>query len=850
MFKEINQSVFQTEKPQETFLKKGKNKLERTPYKDSFIKTNQNDNQNNKKQPIPKTAYIVGGAGIAVATTVGIVATGQVHKYKKQLKAATNKIDDVLKQNEQLNARIKSLSSTLDDIISKAKASTDADEKLMTHYVKLLDDLSLPYSHLNAPGSIKKPYLPSSAKLVKPSDIKPLTKPQNKTNKFIDPDELKSVLSKDGQIDITIPKLGEVKASVAKNAFLGDDIIDDLGKTIKTDITLDYGKRVNWSEQKIARDILQNFYDGHGNTLDGVQLFIQKLPNGQTKVKICGEGLFNHTNLQYIGAGNKVSNPYNAGGFGEGSKVLVANMLGKQDASSVKFSCADWDLVFGSNGNLMTRTLTKSKNVLNGNSIEFETGNTKLVDAIIDSVNYFKHSSNPDLSDLTYDGKDFAFKILKDGQKGNFYLTQRFEFGKEGAWQDAVEDLTVLFKRKPDAKKFKEITGKNLPQDRDRTSMTVEDIKDLTRYFASEMTDDELLGAINSTRGQWGAITTNPESKQPIKAFIDGISDELQKRNIFLDMADEKFAHNTKYTNDNVRKTLHEYGYHILPENFQKLGLYSTTDIFNNLSQHKALEPTAVEIKKIKILDEAMKIVQESMDSELGQHLGKANLRFSPENIKKGTWNYSGYRKELAEMFPDVIPSSAIEGSSYKFEQFIDELDEKGLQKFSDCVSQFFNAKLKSAKNSPNSEETKKLITSAKLLSNYGDDAITNEYFKKIDNLRIILPEDIKQPRYIFDRHNEIAQNTLGEAITDYNKKTYTTDYLGHWIDREYLNSGDFNQLLGTWLHENCHKSGGDGSAEFTYALTDLIRSLLDTSSNGERTKKLVVLQNIFNNLH
>ena len=141
MFNEINQSILQTEKAKETFFKKGKNKLERTPYKDSFTKTQQNENQTDKKQPIPRKAYIIGGAGIAVATTVGLVATGQVHKYKKQLKEASTKFDDILKQNEQLNAHIKKLSSTIDDILAKAQASTDADEKLITHYTKILDDI-------------------------------------------------------------------------------------------------------------------------------------------------------------------------------------------------------------------------------------------------------------------------------------------------------------------------------------------------------------------------------------------------------------------------------------------------------------------------------------------------------------------------------------------------------------------------------------------------------------------------------------------------------------------------------------------------------------------------------------
>ena len=46
------------------------------------------------------------------------------------------------------------------------------------------------------------------------------------------------------------------------------------------------------------------------------------------------------------------------------------------------------------------------------------------------SINYFKHSKNPDFSDLTYDSKNFSYKFLGEG-KGNIYLTQRFEFERK-----------------------------------------------------------------------------------------------------------------------------------------------------------------------------------------------------------------------------------------------------------------------------------------------------------------------------------------------------------------------------------------------------------------------------------
>ena len=123
-----------------------------------------------------------------------------------------------------------------------------------------------------------------------------------------------------------------------------------------------------------------------------------------------------------------------------------------------------------------------------------------------------------------------------------------------------------------------------------------------------------------------------------------------------------------------------------------------------------------------------------------------------------------------------------------------------------------------------------------------GKDASMLEYIKTLKNLTLITDADINQPRYIFDRTKELAQNTLGEAIIDKNGKTYN----GHWIDREYLNTANFNQLLGTWLHEICHKSGGDGSEEFTYALTDMIRVLLSTQESNDSNAELVALRELF----
>ena len=156
-----------------------------------------------------------------------------------------------------------------------------------------------------------------------------------------------------------------------------------------------------------------NSTGGHiSRTSDCVKVFVEKLPNGEHKIRISGLGTFDHENLQYLGSGDKVQDLFNAGGFGEGSKIVVANLLGKGDAKSVKFACSDWELVYDSAKGIMRRTVKKASTPISGNNIEFTTSNKKLVDSIIDSVNYFEHSGNPDFQGLTYDSKSFAFKYF------------------------------------------------------------------------------------------------------------------------------------------------------------------------------------------------------------------------------------------------------------------------------------------------------------------------------------------------------------------------------------------------------------------------------------------------------
>ena len=124
-------------------------------------------------------------------------------------------------------------------------------------------------------------------------------------------------------------------------------------------------------------------------------------------------------------------------------------------------------------------------------------------------------------------------------------------------------------------------------------------------------------------------------------------------------------------------------------------------------------------------------------------------------------------------------------------------------------------------------------------LQNLQKDAVFSELFSR---------DDCEQPVFLYDKTKEgKLDNSVAHAITGYDKELQTTMYQGHWIDRNYLNSGNFYKLLATYLHEINHQHGGDGSSEFTYALTEELGIILSIlSSQPETASKLNMLAQKF----
>ncbi len=840
-----------------SFPKENTNKLQ----KDSFEKANnqQAQQQSFKGKWLTKENMIIGGAGLAavgIAVTVALVSRrnlsktlnvvqGSLSDTQKALSVTQEKLQAQAEQAAENQKLIEELKGKLGKIVELPDDLKEAKNLLVKKYQSLIQDPKLSYDPLTPPAQVEMVdniALRYANQLFKLEDLSGFERKAS-LGDILDTAKLREILSQNGAAEVSLPMTAKVNPVKSPNASIAGIDITDLGKTVNSDFKTNYGKRISWSEEKIARDIMQNFYDGHGNTLDGVKIAVKQLPNGEYNVRVSGLATFDYENLQYMGSGSKVENPYNAGGFGEGAKVLVANMLGKGDAKSVKYACADWELTFDAANGIVRRTL-KKVNPIEGNNIEFTTNNKKLADAILDSINYFEHSQNPDFKGLHFDSRDFGFKFLENAdEKGNIYLTQRFELEKTGNWDNGLDNLRLIFKRKPDPEKFKKINGIEMPKDRDRQFLTFDDIENYTKYFANGLSDEDLLKAFMTTKPRWANLPLGSK-KTALKSFVEGLIDEMYSRGLAIDYSNSKFLFVKYNPSDAISDMIQTYNYKVCPDIFEHIGMLSAEEVFKRLSIHKPVAPTIEEIKKFKILEEAMRVVKEDIDVVRKAHAQNPIFKFKPDMSKEKFGEYitdMDIPHEIRAIVKKYVPQE----SSWHCPDNFRELDDESFKACKKEIEDFVISKLKTAAIDDSIYKQYLMLNKTRDAQNILDLA-TKEYFKKFSSFDLIETEDITKPRYIFDRHNETAQNTLGEAITR-RKDNYGKQYLGHWVDREYLDNASFNDLLATWLHEICHKSGGDGSAQFTYTLTDMLQVLLNPSNIKNRNVKLAALEELFN---
>ncbi len=433
-------------------------------------------------------------------------------------------------------------------------------------------------------------------------------------------------LDEKGSVALSIPNAGGLNPKISDIPSIEKD--NDFNKTVSAQMTLSYAEKRSWSNEKIARDLMQNFYDGNGHTLEGIDLKVKQNDDGTYTVRIDGKGIYNYEHLKRLGGSDK-DDPRDAGGFGEGSRILAGSLLAK-GTNRVRFACKDWQMDFTTAENARTheegvmRTLTKSDAQLDGNYVEFDTNDKELVEKIMDSRNYFYSPNNPDFRSLDIENEFFGFKVSPN-KNGNLYYIQRFQT-PDKKMDNGLENMTLVFKQAAYGENFQNKAGYtiDLNTTRDRMAIEPEQISELTRAYAKTLPDADLVKAISALEPIFTSDDCNSDKfkyenqKNNLSyKFAKSIIHEAVSRGIKLDFEDKKIVYVQESSEWRTSLSSKEEAFfkkegYIFANMGRELGIEDAKSLYAKLHRPHSTKPTEQQAKQLQILDEAVKLITEN----------------------------------------------------------------------------------------------------------------------------------------------------------------------------------------------------------------------------------------------
>lgn len=636
----------------------------------------------------------------------------QENRSLKQQIENVNSVNEKLKEvNQKLRQNVQETKDRLADIFEGDLTPKQVREETLERAKKAINEGDYGYDITNPPVTGKGGHVVSENAIPMPTQV-------GTANRAGMIDLNIPEISADGRFSFELPTSSEMKISNMPSQ-------DFKPQKCQTSISESYADSVQWNNDKIARDIMQNFYDGHGQTLDGVKLNFVPTANGKYRVRIEGKSTYTPDKAIYIGESTKRNNAKAAGNYGEGLKMSVLKLLKDSGAEDVKIASDNWQLVYKlEEGNLSDkRVLAYSLDKVdkyNGNFMEFEISDKGLLESLRKSINRFYHSNNPDFKCPDFENHVLGVKLLPNGQKGGIYIAgQRFEY--DGSF-DGLNGVSLFLKEKPPLGV--------LDISRDRVSLNKSNLGEIAQWIgkSNEMSVTEKANLLKALEPYWDKVSWNSET--PMHEFVADLIRGTQRYDVDKKLAikfPEKYVAYSPATDD-VVLGLRRNGYTVCQDKFANIGMQTIKDLLGDARAHDVVIPNEIQKKKILILKEALRKLAPSLE---GEH-------FAPEEL---------------------------------------------------------NSKI-----------------------------------------------------YMFDRlsgrDSRLHSDALAEAIVDNGVSK------GFWIDKNYLDTANFSEVLETALHELSHKVGGDESAEFSYKLTNVnkkaIGQLLD---DAQARNEIQALASIWDSL-
>ena len=453
-------------------------------------------------------------------------------------------------------------------------------------------------------------------------------------------------ITADGRFEYKLPTSSEMKITHMESKDFRPV------KNQLTNITESYADSVQWNNDKIARDVMQNFYDGHGQTLDGIQMTFEPAANGKYKIRIKGDSTYTVDKAVYVGESTKRDNAKAAGNYGEGLKMSVLKLLKDCGADEVKIGSDNWNLTYSlqkgdlSDKRVLAYSLDKVDK-FNGNYIEFETSDKNLLETFRKTINRFYHSNNTHFRCPDFENDLIGIKLLKPGDKGGLYIAgQRFEYDNDF---DGLNDIVVFIKEKPPVD--------ILDPSRDRTSLNSNQLEKIAEWLAREsrMSQEDKAKLLKALEPYWDKKSFSDDS--PVDAFLTRFL--LYAGGDFKGDLHIKFPSNyvaySQSSNDVVRE-LRKNGYRVCKDYFSKLGMQTIQELRGDAKAHEIVVPDANQTKKILILKEALNNLSNSLK---GKH-------FDPEELDAKIYLFSNKGNKDKKLYSDTMAEAIIDRGTSK----------------------------------------------------------------------------------------------------------------------------------------------------------------------------------------
>lgn len=374
---------------------------------------------------------------------------------------------------------------------------------------------------------------------------------------------------------------------------------------LQSNISDKYNSSLSWNTDKIARDLLQNFFDGHGQTLDGVKFVFSPMGSGKYRVRIEGKSTYNYKEAVLLGESSSHENIKAAGNYGEGLKMVTLKLLKDNDGktSQVKIGSGNWEVTCGLkkderlDSEVMNYKISPVKE-FDGNFIEFDTSNITLLQTIRKFINRFYHSSNPHFEAPDFENDLFGFKVLPKGEFGGLYISgQQFEY--EGEY-DGIAGSAVFIKEK--------IPPEYYDVSRDRVSVTSSNwVIYITKWLFDRIDNAEDRMRIIKSLERFA--NSECAMNKLLDRFVDDLGYDIHYNSTgAIKFPDNYVAQNTIFTDLGLMYSMASNGYKVFPRGYEKLGMNSISNLIKKAQQHEVLEPTETEKQKIQILKRALKL--------------------------------------------------------------------------------------------------------------------------------------------------------------------------------------------------------------------------------------------------